>query len=256
MRRTTRTAAGALALAVALGAASPTTALAAGHDRAGHVKVDRAEKSKADKSKADKSKQAKELRQLQRDIAKTDARLVKVARESRTAPIGEHAATVLANVAADRAALVELAGAVEAADSAVDLRAARKELRNVRAQNYNKVVNDLRHALELAGEISAASALLSADPAAPVAELAAAQLALDSAIAKALLVTASSDKDELRAVKADLEAAHAAFEIVAAYLEPVEEPVDEEPLEEEPVEEEPVENEPIEEEPVEGEPVV
>ena len=255
MRRTTRTAAGALTLAVALSAGSPLAATAAGHDTTGH---DKASHAKADKGeKADKGskgakKAAQELRQVLRDLAKVDERLAKVVREDRIAAIGDHAAAVLANVAADRAALTELATSVQVVDSGLDLREVRKALRDVREQNYNKVVNDLRHALELAAEIEAARVALATDPAAPVADLDAAQLALDAAVAKALLITASSDKDELRAVKADLQAAHQAFEVVSDYLESL---AADEPTEDEVVAEEPAE-EPVVEEPVEEEPVV
>ena len=240
MRRTTRTATAVLAAALAFGAASPA-ASAAGrpdHAKAGHVKAEKGEKG-GKPEKADKADKAdKELRQLLRDIARTDAKLVKVARESRTARIGDHAATVLANVAADRSALEALAAAVQASDSTADVRAVRKELKDVRPQNYNKVVNDLRDALRLAAAITEARAAVEGDAAAPASELDAAQAALDAAVAKALLVNASSDKEELRAVKTDLQAAHEALEVVRDYLDlSEEEPVEEEPVEEEPVDE-------------------
>lgn len=212
MRRTTRTAAGALALAVAFGVGSPVASAAGG---AAVAKPDHAKVAKDHK----KLKGSQELRQVLRDLARTDARLLKAVRESRTARIGDHVAAVLANVAADRAALADLGAGVQAADSTHDLRAVRRALKDVRPQTYTKVVNDLRHAVRLAVEIAAAGAALEGDAAAPVDELAAAQTALDAAIAKALLVTASSDRDELRAVKADLRAAREALAAVRSYLE-------------------------------------
>ena len=245
MKSTTRTAAGVLAVALAFGAGSPVAAAAADHAKPGHVKVAKGDKSSKG-NKGDKGDKA--LRQVLRDIEKADERLAKVARESRTAAIGDHAAAVLANVAADRAALAALALAVQSPESGLDLRATRKAVKDVEVQNYSRVINDLRHALELAAEIAAARTATEGDASAPVAELDAAQASVDAAVAKALLVTAASDRDELRAVKADLEAAHAALDVVLDYLESLsseEEPVVEEPVQEEPVQEEP----PVVEEP-------
>lgn len=234
MRTTTRTAAAVLAAAVTFGAGAPVATAAghADHAKPGHVKV-----TKGDHGK--KGDQA--LRQLLRDINKTDAKLVKVIRESRTARIGEHADAVRANVATDRAALTELSAAVQAADNTRDLRQVRRELKDVRPQNYNQVVNDLRHALKLAAEIAAARTAAASDPAAPVVDLDVAQAAVEAAVAKALLVTASSDKAELRAVKADLRAAHEALD----GDDDSDETEDEVELEDEPTEEEPVEDEPV-----------
>lgn len=235
MRTTTRTAAAVLAAAVTFGAGAPVATAAghADHAKPGHVKV-----TKGDHGK--KGDQA--LRQLLRDIAKTDAKLVKVVRESRTARIGEHAVALRDNVTADRAALTELAAAVQAADNTRDLRQVRKELKDVRPQNYDQVVNDLRHALKLAAEIAEARTAAAGDPEPPVAELDAAQAAVEAAVAKALLVTASSGKAELRAVKADLRAAHQALDGTDDSDETEDETEDEDELEEEPVVDEPVED--------------
>jgi hypothetical protein len=242
MRTTTRTAAAALAAVVTFGAGAPV-ATAAGHadnDRPAHVKVAKGDHGK----KADQA-----LRQLLRDIAKTDAKLVKVVRETRTARIGEHAVAVRANVDTDRAALTDLAAAVQAADNTRDLREVRKELKDVRWQNYNKVINDLRHAVKLAAEIAEARAAAEGDLEAPVAELDAAQAAVEAAVAKALLITASSDKSELRAVKAELQAAHEALDSLddsddADDTDDTEDTEDEDELDDE-LEDEPAEEDPI-----------
>ena len=267
MNRTTRIAAVVLAAAVTSGVGS-SVAVATAVDRAkpDHVKVEKGDKGKkgtkvSKGSKADKGTKAdKQLRQLLRDIARTDAQLVKVARESRTARIGDPAAAVLANVAADRAALADLTSAVQVADGTSDLMAVRKAVKDVRPQNYNKVVNDLRHALRLGTAITEARAAVDGDSAAPATELDAAQAALDAAVAKALLVDASSDQDELRGVKADLQAAHEALEVVRVYLDGLPDDTEDdtdddtegEPVEEEPIEEEPVVDEPVVDEPVMG----
>ena len=227
MRSTTRNAAGALAVALALGAGSPVAAAGPSGTKPGHVQV-----LKGDQ--AVKGLEASQsLRQVLRDIARTDARLVRTVRASRTAQIGDHAASVIANVTADRDALAGLVLAVQAADSAPDLRAVRKDLKGVRPQSYTRVINNLRSAVRLADAIAEARTAVEGDPEAPVAELATAQAAVEAAVSKALLVTASSDKDELRAVQSDLQAAHDALAVVRGYLDAAEqEPVVEEPVEE------------------------
>ncbi len=212
MKTTTRTAAVLLAAAVTFGPGSPVAATdAADPAKPGHVRADKGDHGKGDHGKGASKKGSQELRQLLRDLDKADARLAKVAKESRTSRIGDHAAAVLANVAADRAALAELRTAVAAPDSSLDPREVRRELKELRIQNFGKAINDLRHALKLTEKITDARADAEGDAAA-LAVLDAAQAAVDSAVAKALLISATSDRSELRAVRVDLQAAHAALD--------------------------------------------
>ena len=234
MNSTARKAAGAVALAVALGAGTPVVTATAAHAKSAHVTTEHADKKGGQKA-------AQALRKVLQEVAKADKRLGHLARESRTSRLGEaEKAAVLANISSDRQALAELAAAVQSPESTVDLGELRDALKELRPQNYNQVVNDLRHAARLTADIAAARTALEGEAAAPVAELDAAQLLVDAAVAKALAITASSDRASLRAVKVDLAAAHASFDVVADYLENrAEEPVVEEELvvEEEPVEE-------------------
>jgi hypothetical protein len=106
-------------------------------------------------------------------------------------------AAIVANVTEARTALTDLTSTVEAADSTVDTRAARTELRSFRVENFRIVVNVVKKAEGL--EEAAA-----ADPEA-VTHLAAAEAA-------ALDITATSTKADLRAVREHVKAAQAELE--------------------------------------------
>ena len=222
MRSTARTAAaaaaGAVALAVALGGGGPVAAaVPAAHSKpaqaSGHGHGHGGQGSHG--ASADQA-----LRQLLRQIAQADARLAHTVRDSRTARLDADAkAALLANVDADRQALTDLAASLQAPDATVDLDAVQSSLRELHPENYTEAANFLRKAARLAAAIADATAAVEGDPAAPVDALAAAQASLDSAVAKALLVTASSSRDDLRGVQTDLSAAEDSLGTVLDYLD-------------------------------------
>jgi len=96
-----------------------------------------------------------QLRQLLRDVERLDSRLERVAgSKSMTRLADDHEAALVANVEADRAELAALAGEAQA-DPAYDTRAARRELRGLRVQNYPLAISIVR-GVERATEEAAA----------------------------------------------------------------------------------------------------
>lgn len=172
---------------------------------------------------------AQAQRQVLRDLARLDAQLLRVGREARTAGLSDAVRpAVLENIADDRLALADLAAEVRA--GTVDPREVRATLRSVRPMSYQQVVNSLRLAARLAASAAEARAALEGDLGAPWAELDAAEAGLASAVEKALLVTAFSDRAARQAVRQELAAAAAALTVVLDYVaglpeEPVEPPV-------------------------------
>lgn len=137
-------------------------------------------------------------KQLLKDIAGKDKRLARMATSNAVEGLADDTeAEVVANVTDARTALADLATTVQAADSTVDTRAARKELRSFRVENFRIVVNVVKKVERL--EEAAA-----ADPEA-VMHLAAAEAA-------ALEITATSTKADIRAVRAHVQAAQAELE--------------------------------------------
>ena len=130
-----------------------------------------------------------------RDIERTSKALDRTVRENRIGTLADEVqAAVVASVEADKLALAGLATGVAAADSTLDLRQVRRDLHQVRPENYVLSVNVLRKAArvaEAATDNAEATALV------------------DSAVATALSVTASSPKSLLRDARADLAAAQA-----------------------------------------------
>jgi hypothetical protein len=216
MKRSTSVAAVALSVSVALGFAAPAAVAGPPADHPTHVK---AEHNKTDKA-AQPARQ--KVRQVLREIARVDTKLDRAVRPSRIARLDAAAQTaVLVNVALDHAKLAELKTAVETADSGLDLRQVRKDLRQTRPQAYTVVINDLRQAAKIQARTVANDALL-ADAANPdaVAANETAKTAVAEAVALALKVTATSAKSELRAVHAAVVTARKALGAVADALEP------------------------------------
>ncbi|MFA6300205.1 MAG: hypothetical protein WC642_13630 [Nocardioides sp.] len=146
-------------------------------------------------------------KQLLRQIERLGDRMDHATRESRLAPLAEEArAGVLANVAADQAALADLAALVDAATTRDELTDLRKQLRAVHPENYEITVASLRSAARLSARIVELRTTLAADPAA-LARLDEADALVASATDKALAVTAASSKSDVRAVRTDLDAA-------------------------------------------------
>lgn len=153
------------------------------------------------KDKAPKAKKS-QTKQLVKDITGKDSRLAaKAVAEKTVALADEHEAVVVENITADRAALAALKDEALAAESVLDTRATRKELRAFRVENYVLVVNVLHKA---EGLVDAAAV----DPEALV--------FVQSAIDKALATTATSPKSDLRAARHDLAAAQSELEAAGA----------------------------------------
>lgn len=152
-----------------------------------------------------------QVKQLLKDISVKNNRLNRIEGSHKLARLFvEHQATVVGNIDADQLDLATLAEQVNAADSTVDIRAARRELRDFRVENYTLAITIIRSAEQLVDD---------------VAEDAEAQVELDEAFAAALAITADS-------TKADVRAARTALNEVYAEIEDVEEPVEpEEPTE-------------------------
>jgi len=136
-----------------------------------------------------------QTKQLLKDIAGKDKRLDRLSTSTAVEALADDTETELvANVTDARTALAELKTTVEAADSTVDTRATRKELRSFRVENFRIVVNVVK-------KVEGLEEAAAADPEA-VAYLAAAEAA-------ALEITATSTKAELRAAREHLKAAQA-----------------------------------------------
>jgi hypothetical protein len=139
-----------------------------------------------------------QTKQLLKDIAGKDKRLTRLSGSKAVVRLADDTeAELVTNLDEARAALGEVKTQVEAADSTVDTRAARKELRSFRVENFRIVANVLAKVERL--EEAAAT-----DPEA-VTHLAAAEAA-------ALEITAASTKADIRAVRAHVSAAQAELE--------------------------------------------
>ena len=136
-----------------------------------------------------------QIKQLLKDIAGKDKRLDRLSTSTAVENLADDTeAEVVANVTEARTALGEVRTAVEAADSTVDTRAARKELRSFRVENFRIVVNLVR-------KVEGLEEAAAADPEA-ITHLAAAEAA-------ALAITATSTKADIRAAREHLQAAQA-----------------------------------------------
>lgn len=218
MTRTARSAAaaaaGAVALAIALGGAGPVAAAAP----AGHGKPPQAQGAHGQGGKGGHGPSTDQARRpVLRQIAQVDARLDRTLRESRTSALdGDALTAVQTNIDADHKLLADLATSLQGGTTTVaDARAA---LRGLHPEIYTQVTNFLRQGSRLSAALDEASAAVAA-PAELADALAAAGAALDSAMANAVLLTASSSRDDVRAVQADLAAAAAALGPVLDYLE-------------------------------------
>ena len=139
-----------------------------------------------------------QTKQLLKDIAGKDKRLDRLSTSNAVESLADDTeAEVVANVTDARTALADLKTTVEAADSTVDTRAARKELRSFRVENFRIVVN-------LVKQVEGLEEAAAADPEA-VTHLAAAEAA-------ALEITATSTKADLRDARDHLKAAQAELE--------------------------------------------
>lgn len=139
-----------------------------------------------------------QTKQLLKDIAGKDKRLERLSTSTAVEALADETETeVVGNVTDARTALAELRTSVEAADSTVDTRAARKELRAFRVENFRIVVTIVK-------KVEGLEEAAAADPEA-VTHLAAAEAA-------ALEITAASSKADLRAAREHVKAAQAELE--------------------------------------------
>ena len=139
-----------------------------------------------------------QAKQLLKDVAREDRQLVKLAGSHRvTALADDTEAELVANITEARATLADVKAAVEAADSTLDTKAARKDLRSFRVQNF-------KHAAHVLAKVEDLTDDAAADPEA--------QAFLAQAEAAALAVTATSTKAEVKAAKALLASATAELE--------------------------------------------
>lgn len=240
MKRTIRNVVTAfLTAAVALSVNAPA-ANAAPKDKPAHVKTHQSEGSQKGKATAAGKKaaaavkrQAVQQRQLLRLITSGDARLARVVNgELLTGLPQDVIDAVTSNVSTDREALAVIRATVEAGGQ--DFRQVLTELRTFRVETYNVVVGVVREAAEVTDEAAANDVALAAfDPTdSAVAEAQAANdaavIAAQDAVAKALLLTATSPVQDRGPAEADIETARELLEQVGAFLDsqaPVAEPV-------------------------------
>jgi hypothetical protein len=136
-----------------------------------------------------------QAKQLLKDIAGKDARLARLSTSDAVTRLADDTeAELVANIGDARTALGEVRSSVEAADSTVDTRAARKELRGFRVENFRIVATILAMAERLE-EAAAADAVATEH--------------LAAAEAAALAITADSTKGDLRDARTHLRAAQA-----------------------------------------------
>ncbi|MBS43050.1 MAG: hypothetical protein CMH83_07830 [Nocardioides sp.] len=188
--------------------------------------------SKPDKgskgNKGDKGSKAKgnKTAQLQRKIDKLARKIERFTTGRSVRGLSdEQAATVAANGADDLAYLEELTAALESAETHADRKAVMKDLRGVKPSNYRLAINTLRFGARLQAVIDDLAEQTADDPELG-ADVAEAQTQLDDATAAALAVHATSPRSDLRAVRAQLNAAVRTVKAVREALaeEPVEEP--------------------------------
>lgn len=204
MHKTRRIIATAVATAALVAPSAATTFAVAADAPAHSTKADKAKKAKKEKAAKVSKPQTK---QLLKDVSGKDKRLARLATSGSVVNLADDVeAELVANIDEARTALADVRTAVEAADSTLDTRAARKDLRSFRVENFRLVVNILKQAEGLAADAAA-------DPEA-TAHLVAAEDA-------ALAITATSTKADVKAARAHLQAAHAELEPTEDEVEPV-----------------------------------
>ncbi len=222
----TRAVAAALTAAVALSAAAPAaTAAGHGHGSAphGHGAATKGGHS-GNGGHHVPARVSHASRQLLHEIATLDARLVRVSRDTRTAGLGaDDRAAILANVAADRAALADLRAAAAAADSTLDVRSVTRGLHSLHPEVYAQVLAALRRAASLRVTVAETGTALDAvtdrDVTAGRTAVDQADALLSSAVETALTARAASSASLLRGVRADLASASTALEAAQAVLD-------------------------------------
>jgi hypothetical protein len=139
-----------------------------------------------------------QTKQLLKDIAGKDARLARLTTSSAVTRLADDTeAELVSNISDAQAYLGELKTSVEAADSTVDTRAARKELRTFRVENFRIVANVLSKVERLeedaSTDVEATEHLAAAEDA-------------------ALAITAESTKGDIREARKHVQMAQAELE--------------------------------------------
>jgi hypothetical protein len=182
MKRTVRTLAAAMTAATLTLTGTAYTAAAAKPIHAGtHVKGGKGAVASSD------------VRKVVRDIERVKAQIGRAVSDRRIGALAD-AASIGANAGLDIADLEALQSAATAADTTLDLKQVRRDVRSYRVENYRLVVNVLRHAAEVGA-------------AATDAGNAEAQALVASAVTTALTIRATSVKALLQDARVDLEAA-------------------------------------------------
>ena len=182
MKRTVRTLAAAMTAATLTLTGTAYTAAAAKPIHAGaHVKGGKGAVASSD------------VRKVVRDIQRVKAQIGRAVTDRRIGGLAD-AASIGANAGLDIADLEALQSAATAADTTLDLKQVRRDVRSYRVENYRLVVNVVRHAAEVGA-------------AATDAGNAEAQALVASAVTTALTIRATSVKALLQDARVDLEAA-------------------------------------------------
>jgi hypothetical protein len=182
MKRTVRTLAAAMTAATLTLTGTAYTAAAAKPIHAGaHVKGGKGAVASSD------------VRKVVRDIERVKAQIGRAVSDRRIGGLAD-AASIGANAGLDLADLEALQSAATAADTTLDLKQVRRDVRSYRVENYRLVVNVLRHAAEVG---AAATDVGNAE----------AQTLVASAVTTALTIRATSVKALLQDARADLEVA-------------------------------------------------
>jgi hypothetical protein len=202
MNRPGKIASAVLLAALSVGAAAPANAAILGHPH-GHSATVKAHAHASHVSD-------KAVRQVLRDIAHLDKRLDRAAAYVGKAKVSTaDRDLLLASIATDQADLATLADDVRTAGTVADLKAARRDLRQVRWNNYVRAAQFLVSVDTLAAQVAAQSA--QAPAGSPEATLLAdASTKLDTAAADARAITARTPKADLQAIRALLDSVAAA----------------------------------------------
>jgi hypothetical protein len=214
MQGSTRIASTAFAAALMVGVAGPAASAHAAPN-AKHAAVAQVKAAKTAKEAKSAKAAAKDKRLVLKDIAHLDTTLGKFAASVRVSKVGaERKAAVLANVAADRAALASLAQTLKDADATLtDLKQVRRDLKAYRVSNYPMAVNLLRQADALAAEIDALRPEVVAGTQEAL-TLDEAQGQVSQAVEGAYAITGTSGKVALHKVKVLLASANADVEAI------------------------------------------
>lgn len=201
MNRAGTIASAALLAALSLGATAPANAAILGHPH-GHTVKAHTQSSHAG---------GQAVRQVLRDIAHLNARL-----DRASAYVGKASLStadrdlLLASIATDKADLATLADQVSTAGTVADVKAARRDLRKVRWNNYVRAANFLVRIDTLTAQVATAQAQ-AVPGSAQATALADASTTLDTAGTDARGITARTPRADLQAIQALLDSVSAAL---------------------------------------------